>query len=105
MRAETRRSVGGVAALIPSIVSDRERPGHAGFTDWAGPVEPLNTRPDPGPGQAIFQRAGRERHFLFDDRPRTTYTLPSLAFSSRHRTRCTSGIRSDAVRWGTHKGS
>src|SRR5215207_10924650 len=60
-RAETRRSVGGVAALMAPIVSDRKPPRHRGFTYWsdrtarrtvdgAGPGGRLNKRPDPAAG-------------------------------------------------------
>ncbi|GGX79545.1 hypothetical protein GCM10010324_26410 [Streptomyces hiroshimensis] len=45
------------------------------------------------------------RHKLFDARPRTTYTQPSLALTGRNPAPHTPCARSDAVRWGNHKGS
>ena len=83
MRAETRRSVGGVAALMRPIVPDGKRARHTGFEERTG--------------SSVADRSVGS--YLFDAGPATTYTHSSLALTNHivH--------PSDAVGWGNHKGS
>ena len=74
-RAETRRSVGGVAALMGPIVPDRKHARHAGFT-----TEPDCDGRTARSAICVARPLGR---FCSTTGRWTTYTHTSLAFSGR----------------------